>query len=404
MPNYRYTARDRRGQAVNGTLTAPSPDALADELKRMGYLVTRFTPVAEGAGAPAGLPRFTRRVRLGDMAMLNVQLAKMVQVGIPLVTALDTLARQVESPRMRELMADLARTVEAGSSYSDALSRHPGAFPSLVVNMVRAGEASGRLEEILRRLAMLGKRQAELQQQLVTALTYPITLVLFGVGVCTFLVMGIIPKFMAIFTEAGVSLPLPTLILYQVSQVMRRFWLPGLLVLAASPLAAARLLKIAPVRHVIDGALLRVPVLGDLIQKTVLCNTAHTLATLFASGVPVLESLTIAEQTCGNTVIASGVARVRANVQQGGSLADPLRQNPVFPPMFVQMVSIGEGSGALDTMLEEVGSHYDELVQHGIKRVMSLIEPALLIVMGGLVALIMASVLLPLFRMVNVIK
>lgn len=405
MPHYKYTARDHRGQAVNGTLVAPSPDALADELKRKGYLVTRFQPVAERTGQAPGLSWLPkRRLRTDDLVMLNIQLAKMVQVGIPLTTALDTLARQAEQPQLQALMADLARTVEGGSSFSEACTRHPEAFSPLFVNMIRAGEASGKLEEILRRLAVLAKRQAELRQQLITALTYPAALVAFGLAVCTFLIVGIIPKFMTIFTEANVPLPLPTLILYHVSIVLRTAWLPLLVVAAFLPPLAARLLRVRAVRRAADAALMRVPVLGDLVRKAALCRMAQTLGTLFASGVPVLESLEIAEHTCGNLVIAEGLSRVRASVQQGGSIAEPLRADPVFPPMLVQMVSVGEGSGTLDTMLEEMAAHYEELVQHGLKRVMALVEPVLLVVMGAMVALIMASVLLPLFRMVNVVK
>jgi type II secretion system protein F len=401
MPQFRYTARDERGQARTGTLAADTPEALADTLRRQGFLVTGVQPVSEGAAATAG---GGRRVKADDLVLLSVQLAKMVQVGIPLVSALDTLGEQASRPQIRAVMQEVARSVQGGLSFSQALARHPRTFSPLFVNMVRAGEASGKLDEVLRRLADHGRRQVELRNQLVTALSYPALLVVFGVGVCVFLVMSIIPKFVAIFQEAGVVLPAPTALLHQVSLLLRQGWLGLLLGAAALAGAWSWARRVPAFRLRLDAAALRVPVVGELLREGAICQLARTLETLFASGVPILEALEIAEGTCGNRVLAETLKQVQANVRRGGALTEPLRRSGQFPPMVVQMLSIGEASGALDAMLREVAEHYEELVQHGVKRVMALLEPALLIVMGGLVAFIMASVLLPLFRMVNVIR
>ncbi|MBI3011061.1 MAG: type II secretion system F family protein [Candidatus Omnitrophica bacterium] len=370
MPNYRYTARDERGNAVAGTLAAPTLEALADQLKRTGYLVTQTREVAEGT-TMEGVLQGLRRVSYDDLVLFNVQLSKMVQVGIPLVSALSTLAQQTENRRLREAIGDVARTVEAGASFSEALGRHPSIFSNLFVNMIQAGEISGKLDEVLRRLAEFTRHQASLREQVKTALTYPAILLIVGVAVIGFLVTGIIPKFMKIFLEAGVALPLPTAILYRVSQLVRGYWAWGLGGLALAGWASSRWIHTPQGRRALDPMLLKLPVIGPLVRKVALSRFARTLETLLSSGVPILESLSIVEKTCGNVVIEDVIRTVQTSVKQGGAISDPLKMSQEFPPMVVQMISVGEAS---------------------------------VMIMGGMVAFIMASVLLPLFRMVNVIR
>ena len=402
MPQFQYTARDERGKLVSGTMAAPTTEALADQLRRMGYLVTRSTPVGEGWSLETLALRL-RRVGYDDLVLFNVQLSKMVRVGIPLVSARHTLAEQTSNPALREAIGDVARNVEGGSTFSEALGRHPGIFAPLFISMIRSGEVSGKLDEILKRLAEFAKHQAELRQQVLTALTYPCILLVVGIGVMTFLVGGVIPKFMAIFVEAKVPLPGPTRFLQELSSLLRHQW-PWLLGgTAALTVGAQTWLRTPAGRRQWDAVLLRLPVVGDLARKTVLARLARTLETLLSSGVPVLESLAIAEETCGNAVIANVMHTVQTSVKQGGNLSEPLRISREFPPMVVQMLAVGETTGTLDHMLREIADHYDDLVRHGLKRLTTFIEPAFLLIMGGLVAFIMASILMPMFKMVNVI-
>ena len=403
MPNYRYTARDERGTQVSGTLLAPNPDALADQLKHMGYLVTQARELAEGGSVESLFQRW-RGIPSHDLVLFNVQLSRMVQVGIPLVTALDTLSRQIDNPRLRDAVTDVARNVENGESFSEALARRSSVFSPLFINMVRAGEVSGKLDEVLRRLAAFAKHQAELREQVKTAMTYPALLLLVGTGVVLFLMLGIIPKFIKIFVEANVPLPLPTLILSRLSQWLRAYWLLLGGALAAGWVGLTAYVRTPAGRRQRDALLLSLPVLGVLVRQAAISRLARTLETLFSSGVPILESLSIAELTCGNVVVADVCRNAQTSVKQGGPLSDPLRVSGQFPPMVVQMITVGEASGTVDHMLHEIADHYDELIQHSLKRLTTLIEPVFLIVMGGLVAFIMASVLLPLFRMVNVIR
>ncbi len=402
MPTYRYTARDERGHAVNGTLAASTHEALADQLKRMGYLVTQAKELPPGAaesGMEAG-----GRVRYDDLALFNVQLSKMIQVGIPLVTALDTLATQTAPPRLRRAVQNVARGVEGGLGFSEALSRHGRIFSTVFINMVRAGEASGKLDEVLRRLAEFSRRQAEIRRQLQTALTYPAFLLAVGCVVAGVLVAGVIPQFMKIFIEAEVRLPLPTLLLYQVSQFVRHQWVWIIVGAVALAWGARGYLRTPSGRRQGDVLALRLPVIGPLVRDVALARFARTLETMLSSGVPILESLAIVQDACGNVVISDVVQSVQTSVREGGSLADPLRVSRDVPPMVVQMIAVGEASGTLDHMLGQIADHYDELVMHGIKRAITFVEPVFLMLMGGMVAFIMASILLPLFRMVDVVR
>jgi len=268
--------------------------------------------------------------------------------------------------------------------------------------MVQAGEASGKLDEILVRFAQMSQRQGDVRQQLKTALTYPCLLMVVGTLIIAFLVVGVIPKFMKIFLEAGVALP--TLLLYRLSEFVRHAW-PGLILLAAGLVAGFRHYAKTPQgRRRLDGLMLRVPVIGGLARQAALSRFARTFETLVSSGLPILEALEIVEQTVGNVIIGDVVKRVQDNARQGGSMTEPLRTSREFPPMAVQMIAVGEAAGKLDYMLAQIADHYDMLVGYGIKRATAFVEPLFLGIMGGVVALIMASVLLPMFRLVNVIR
>ncbi len=402
MPTYAYTARDQRGRAVNGTMAATNVEALADQLKHAGYLVTgsRERRVRPDLGA---LRRLIASPPLVELVLFNIQLAKLIKVGIPLLTALKALEIQTTHRGLRSAIGDVGRELEAGSAFSDALARHPGIFSPLFVSMVQAGEISGKLDEILTRLAEFSQREADLREQIKTALAYPMLLLVVGLGIMGFLVTSIIPKFMKVFLEAGVALPMPTWVLYEVSQVLQRGWW-ALLMAAAGAIWAARVYRRTPGGHRrTDAWLLRLPIVGSIARQAALARFSRTFETVASSGVPILEALTIVERTVGNVVFADVVQRVQASVRRGGSIAEPLQASGEFPPMAVQMITVGEASGTLDEMLGQLADHYDQMVRYAIKRSTAFIEPVFLAVMGGMVAFIMASVLLPLFRMINVV-
>ncbi len=403
MPQFDYTARDGRGRMVTGMLAAASPELLVDQLRQSGLTVTAVRE-KQAVLVRAGLTNWWESVSKDQRLLFSMELAKMVEVGIPLLTALRTLANQGESSVLRRIILDVATRIESGASLSDALRRHPRVFNEVFISLVRAGEASGKLDEVLRRLSDFSRQKASLHQQLVTALVYPCFLLVFGLGIMVFLVMGLIPKFMVLFIEAEVPLPTPTRVLYAASQMMQQQWLLVLLVLAAC-LALVVTYARSPVGHAqIDAALLRIPVIGSLVRQVVLSRLSRTFQTLVASGVPMLDALQIVEQACGNRVIARVVRAVHDNVKQGGTISEPLAASPHIPPMMAQMISVGEASGTVDQMLHHLADYFDERVQHGVKRVTAFVEPVFLIAMGAMVAFILASVLLPLFSLVSVAR
>jgi type IV pilus assembly protein PilC len=399
MPHFRYTARNAKGHIVSGIQEASSPEVLVDQLKRSGLVVTGIRAQAHGSTQAHTLD--WRRVSQDELLLFSMELSKLVEVGIPLLTALRTLAEQAQRTLWRRVIADIASSIETGSSFSESLLRHPRVFSGIFVSLVKAGEASGKLDEVLRRLSDFARQRASINQQLVTALVYPCFLLVFGVGIMIFLVTSVIPKFMALFLEAGVPLPLPTRLLYELSQALHEqgFWI--IIALVALVVLIIGYCRTPAGKWQIDATVLRLPVIGALVRQIVLSRLSRTFETLVASGVPMLDALSILEHTSGNQVIGRVVQSVHASVKEGGAISDPLRQSREIPPMMTQMIVVGETSGTLDQMLRHLADYWDERVQHDIKRVTAFIEPVLLIIMGGMVAFIMASLLLPLFKLVS---
>ncbi len=402
MAEFRYTARDAQGRASTGIKTAATVDALVDDLKRSGLMVIRISEQAEKRSSFV-MP-FASRVSEDHLLLFFIELAKMVEVGIPLLTALRTMADQNDAASLRRVILDVASSVESGSGLSEAMAKHPEVFDTVYVSLVRAGEASGKLDDVLRRLAEFSKQRSSIRQQLITALVYPCFLLVVGVSIIGFLVMAVIPKFMALFLEAEVPLPLPTRLLYDLSQMLLHYW-----ILIGGGIVGVGILfelwRRSPMgRLTLDTWSLRLPVIGPLVRQIILSRICRTFETLLSSGVPILDTLEIVEDVCGNQVLSRTIREVRDSVRGGASMSEPLRRSPHIPPMMGQLVVVGEASGTVDQMLRHLADFYDERVQHGIKRATAFVEPLFLMVMGSAVAFIMASLLLPLFRLASVVR
>ena len=406
MPRFKYSAKAADGGSATGTLDAQDPgDALA-QLRRQG-----LTPLdveeegrirsRPGGGKPRRDP--SPRVSSDDLVVFTRQLSTMISAGVPIMESLAILADQVEDKGFKTALNRVVESIRSGTDLSEALGLYPKIFPAIYVNMVKAGEASGKLDEILGRLATFSQRQAELREQLRTALTYPCLLLLVGVAIIGFLVVGIIPKFMAIFLEAHVPLPLPTRVLYAISQMVRQHGLIMLAALIGVGTVVRSGLRTSAGRRWWDATVLRLPVVGPLATHAALCRFSRTFESLASSGVPILDALIMLQETSGNIIYQEAIKTVEDSVRQGGSIAEPLKTSGAFPPMAIQMLSIGEASGTLDHMLGQLAEHYDLLLRHGLKRAMAFVEPLFLGIMGSMVAFIMASVLLPMFRLVNVV-
>ena len=401
MPQYRYKARDAAGKPIEGTLEAATNAELIDKLHKMGYMVTRVSEPATGAQKGSFFGKI-KWISSGDMFMFYVQLANLISAGITILMSLATLSRQIENRRLRDTLASVGKKVEAGINLSQAFAAHPRVFSRLFVSMVKAGEESGKLDVVLMRYAVFFEQQEELKQKVQGALLYPLILLCAGIAVILFIVTFIMPQFAAIYLKAGIRLPLPTLIVYKAGLVIKHYWH----VLAAALVvvfAGIKLLyqKSEAAAFLIDRLKLRMLITGPLYRKVVISRLSRTLATLIESGVPILRTLEITQEVIGNKVLEAVIAGVRKSVERGEQMSLVFGLSGEFPVDVVQMISVGEDTGNLPGMLNKIADFYDMTVGYAIKRMTTVIEPVFLVIMGGMVGLIMASLLMPVFDMVK---
>lgn len=404
MPQFRYKARDKSGVAVTGVVQADTPKAVSLSLRQLGYHVVF---VEEFAGLPALIQIFRQRMeRAGPMevVLFTRQVAMMVKAGLPLVDSIHGCSLQTTSAAFRKELVLLVEELKGGASFSEALAKHPRLFSNFHISMVRAGEAAGILDQVLDRLASIGEEEMELKGRVQSALVYPCLLVVMSVGIVVFLMTAILPKFVGIFEEAGAQLPLPTVILLTASRILQQFWLLipvggffGFMALrryAASPKGQYRL----------HGLVLKMPIIGPIIHKTILTRFTRIMGSLLKSGIQAVAALTITQEVVGNEVARQALAHVREAVIGGSNLADPFRMSAVFPSTLVQMVAVGEKTGTLDEILLHLSNFYDTEVERELRTLTSTLEPLLLLVMGLIVGFIALSVLLPIFQLVKVFR
>ena len=403
MPTYIYKARDATGKPVKGAMDAASKEELTDKLHKMGYMATRVTEALPGINIESAFDRL-RRISTADMVMFNLQLANMISAGIGILASLEILNKQIENKRLKDTIGSVSRSVEAGDTFSQALSRHPQVFSSVFTSMIKAGEASGQLDTILARYAAFSEQQEDLKQKIKGALLYPIILLIAGIVVTLFIVTFIIPQFAEIFTKAAVQLPVPTLILYKVGIGIKHFWHVIILLTVFVCLGIRYYANTKSGRLRFDSFTLRIPIIGPLHRKVAISRFARTLGTLVASGVPILESLDIAKEIVGNEVLAHVIENTRRAVERGERIAEPLKIGEEFPPDIIQMISTGEKTGNLDRMLNKISDFYDMSIGYAIRKLTTMIEPLFLIIMGGMVGFIMASMFLPIFDMIKTLR
>lgn len=400
---FNYRARDNTGKLVRGVIDALSQEEVAEKLQRMGYTPVTITKVFAGLKLEQLGWNF-RRIKAQDIVMFNVQLANMLNAGLSIISSLDTLQKQNENKRLGEVIGCVSRSVEAGESFSQALAKHPRVFPNLLVSMVKAGEAGGDLDNILNRYAEFAEAQADLQQKIKEALYYPVILIAAATGVIVFLATVLIPKFVEIFNRAGISLPLPTIILYGMGTAIRQFWYVIILSAVLIVLGIRRYVRTKTGKFRFDKVSLKLPILGPIVRKTCISRFARTLSTLVGSGVPILESLDIVSDVVNNQVLGQVIRQMRQSVEKGERLAESLKVSEEFPSDTVQMISVGEESGNLAKMLNKISDFYDRATGYSIKKMVASLEPILLVVMGIVVAFTMASMILPMFDMIKVLR
>jgi len=405
MPSFTYTyaARDESGRLVRGVLEAESQVALAERLRRMGYLVTRMEQTAAGSQRLPGIP-WGAGVSQESLLMAAVQLANVVGAGVPLVSSLRTIASQTPHRLLREALEAVARAIDGGETFSQALRRHAAVFPPLMISMVAVGEASGTLDTVLSRFATLVEKDLALRRAVQGSLTYPALLLLAATGLILFVVSFVVPQFASLFARVGVPLPLPTRWLSAVGNAITTSWWAFGLVGVAGVAGVTMASRLPRVRLAIDRGVLRLPAVGPVVHQTLVARFARMLATLVGAGLPILTALETAEGVVGNQVMVQEVRRVRSAVERGERIAETLAVGKVLAPDAIQMIRVGEESGRLETMLERIADFYELRVTYRLKQMTTLLEPIVLVGMGGLVALIMASLLLPMFDMVKVVQ
>jgi type IV pilus assembly protein PilC len=403
MPTYLYKARDENGKPIQASMDAPSQDDLAGKLRKMGYMPVQIREALPGINMES-LGSRLRRIKSEDIILFNIQLANMIDSGLTIITSLRIISEQIENKKLKGIIEDVGRLVEAGSSLSDALAKHPRVFPKIFIHTVRAGETSGKLNLVLNRLAVYVEQQEELRQKVKGAFFYPMILLFAGLLVIILIVTFIIPQFVEIFKESNVPLPVPTIIVYELGVGLKKAWYLVILGLGLAVFGMRKYVETKMGRLWFDRMQISVPVIGPLVRKVIISRFSRTLATLVESGVSILQSLDIVRDVVGNGIIGRIVQNVRDSVERGDRIAEPLRVSEEFPLDAVQMIAVGEETGKLGYMLNKIADLYDTSIKFSVRKMTMLIEPVLLVVLGVVVGFIMASMLLPMFDMIKTLR
>lgn len=406
MPStYAYKVRDSAGKVVEGTLEADSANLVVGKLQGMGY-----TPISVEEEADNRLqmeikiPGLTNRVRLKDLAVFSRQFATMINSGLTLLKSLSVLEEQTESEELGKVVREVRLDVERGSSLSVALARRPKVFNSLYVAMVKSGETSGTLDQSLERIAHTIEKQVQLRRKVISAMTYPTMVGLFAFLITLAMLIFIVPQFKDMYADLEGTLPAPTRALLAVSEFTQKYWYIWALGGIVGAFGFRRWINSESGRQRWDTIKLRIPVFGPLVRKIALARFSRTLAALTRSGVPILEALDIVAQTAGNWVVATAVRDAQTAVKGGDTLAHKLQDHEVFPPMVIQMISVGEETGAIDEMLDKIAEFYDSEVSATVDALASLIEPMMMVAIGAVVGSMIISLYLPLFNIIKLIK
>ena len=407
MAVYEYRGLDQAGRGIKGIIDADSPRLARTKLRSSGIFPTeiltdRHTKKSVVEGVSIGA--LFSRIRIQEISIMTRQMATLVGAGLPIVEALNALIDQTENVRLKKVITQVRENVNEGSSLADAMSRFPKVFSQLYVNMINAGESSGALDIVLKRLADFMENQVMLRNKVLSTLSYPIILVFVGVAILTFLLVSVVPKVVSIFDELRQALPVPTVILIVVTDFLKDYWWILLLVVAGSILALRHYAGTETGRQNYNRIILKIPIMGKLLRIIATTRFARTLAILLNSGIPLLQSMDIAKAVVNNVVISGAIESAKEDIREGESIAEPLRRSKVFPSMVTHMIAVGEKTGELEQMLFRISEAYDNEVETMISRITSLLGPIVILFLGGIVLFIVLSILLPMFEMNQIIR
>jgi type IV pilus assembly protein PilC len=400
MPTFAFVGRTRAGENITGERMADSMDAAVAALRREQVLVTKIDPVKEAKPKAAKAAK-AKGVNPKTLAVFTRQFSVMIDAGLPLVQCLDILGTQEEDKSFSAVILATRADVESGMSLADAMQRHPKTFDALFSNMIAAGEAGGILDTILKRLATYIEKAAKLRDQVKSAMIYPVAIIVIAAVVVGLILWKVIPTFANLFAGLGAELPLPTRVVIGASNFLVRFGWLVIVGLAAAGWGLKSYYATTKGRWVIDKLMLKLPIMGDLLRKIAVARFCRTLSTLLASGVSILEALDITARTAGNAIVEDGIMTTRKSIERGETIAQPLKETGVFPPMVVQMIGVGEATGALDTMLGKIADFYEEEVDTAVAGLLTLLEPIMIALLGGVVGGIVIAMYMPIFALIS---
>jgi type IV pilus assembly protein PilC len=402
---FEYKVRDTAGKIKTGKLDAESQAQVATKLKSMGYAPVSITQSNAGMSKELSIPGFgKKKVTLKDLAVFSRQFATMINAGLSLLRALNILTEQTENKELTRVLGEVRNDIETGNSLSSGMAKHPDVFPPLMVNMCKAGEVGGFLDAVMLQIATNYEAETRLRGKVKSAMTYPVVVFCIAILAVIGMLLFIVPVFVGLFATLGGTLPLPTLILVKLSSGLKVGILPLIAVIFVGMTVWKKYKRTPQVRNVVDPLKLKLPVFGELFRKIALTRFARNLGTMMASGVPILQSLDIVAETTGNVVLERATRAVQESVRTGEALAKPLLDHPVFPPMVVQMMAVGEDTGALDTMLHKIAEFYDQEVEATTESLTALIEPLMIAFLGGIVGSMIVALYMPIFKIFDLIK
>lgn len=403
MGKYNWEGTTRSGQAMKGEMEAPSEDAVKAQLRSQGIAPGKIKEAGKGLDMEIKIPGLEPKVTTKDLVVFTRQFATMIDAGLPLVQCLDILGKQQTNKTFKKNILQIKEDVESGSTFADALKKHPKAFDELYVNLIAAGEVGGILDTILNRLAAYIEKAMKLKKKVKSAMTYPATVVGIAVVVIAVILIFVIPQFQTMFADFGQTLPGPTLFVIALSEFVQQYILAIIVFLFVLFWALKRIYRTPKGRLYMDTFFLKLPIMGILIRKVAVAKFTRTLGTMISSGVPILDGLQIVAKTAGNKIVENAIYKVAQSISEGKTIAEPLEKSGVFPPMVCQMIAVGEQSGSIDTMLNKIADFYDDEVDDAVGNLTSMMEPVLMLFLGTTVGGLVIAMYLPIFQLAGAV-
>jgi type IV pilus assembly protein PilC len=403
MGKFAWEGNTKSGQVMKGEMEAPSVEAVQGQLRRQGIAPGKIKPRGKGLDMDLTIPGFEPKVTTRDLVIFTRQFATMIDAGLPLVQCLDILGKQQDNKTFKTILIQVKEDVESGSTFADALKKHPKAFDELYVNLVAAGEIGGILDTILNRLAAYIEKALKLKKQVKSAMTYPATIIGIAVVVISVILVFVIPSFEKMFRDFGGELPMPTQVVIAISNFIQSYIFLIIGGIFGTIWLLKRIYKTPQGRLRMDQLALRLPIMGVLVRKVAVAKFTRTLGTMISSGVPILDGLDIVAKTAGNKVVENAIYQVARSISEGKTIAEPLEKSGVFPPMVCQMIAVGEQSGSIDTMLNKIADFYDDEVDDAVGNLTAMMEPLLMLFLGTTVGGLVIAMYLPIFKLAGAV-